>query len=169
MRLLYNKSGGQVAIPQWTFGISDNEIIVEVNRSLGRIGVWDAKRGLFRVDPALTLSESTLKNKFAVAFTSAHDFGTVKVAGVTRYRFKVRRKCRVFHPSGGVAFSLYAGDEICTAGYGNTGGDYSKLAIRGYKKSGGSWVSVAEGTSCDTDIEIGYCNMKNSTVYGTGY
>lgn len=169
MRLLYNKSGGSVQIPQWDIPIGDNEIIVEVNRSLGRIGVYDAKRGMFRVDPAMTLSESTLKNKFAVAFTSSHDFGTVTVAGVKRYRFKVRRKCRIFHPSGGVAFSLYAGDEVCVAGVGNTGSDYSKLAIRGFKKAGGSWTSVASGTMADTDIEIGYCNMKNSTIYGTGY
>lgn len=169
MRLLYNKSGSRVAIPQWDFGISDNEIIVEIDRSRGRIGVWDAARGIFRADPAMLLSESTLANKFAVAFTKNHDFGTVVVGGVTRYRFKVRRKCRIFHPSGGVAFSLYAGDEVCVAGVGNTGSDYSKLAIRGFKKAGGSWTSVASGTMADTDIEIGYCNMKNSTIYGTGY
>lgn len=169
MKLLYNKSGGRIQIPQWDFGISDNEIIVLTDESRGRIGVWDAKRGIFRTDPALMLSKTVISTKFATAFSSAHDFGTVTVAGVKRYRFKIRRKCRIFHPTGGVAFSLYAGDEVCTAGLGNTGSDMSKLAIRGYKKAGGSWVSVASGTQADTDIEIGYCNMKNSTIYGTGY
>lgn len=169
MKFLYNKSGRTIPVDQWDVSISDNEIIVLTDASRGRVGIYFASQRRFITNPALMLDKAVIDRDFRPAFTSAHDFGTVTVAGVKRYRFKIRRKCRVFHPSGGLAFSLYAGDEVCVAGVGNTGSDMSKLAIRGYKKAGGSWVSVASGTQVDTDIEIGYCNMKNSTVYGTGY